>query len=842
MLSAIAEYDELGREAFLAHYGYGPSRGYFLEHDGMEYDSKAIAGVAVGKQFPEEGPLRADQFSGGDATVRAKLEALGFRVRASTESSRVQINFHDIELLRLSRDRDRYADISSEERAAYERVHAALGQLGRIVQEELGAADYDLRLTSGFHLRSGVRGALPKDLWFGVYRRQNATEFLGNPQLFAIVSGRGVELGFYMSTHPSDFSNSDLKARLRAAAPAIYRQLPDPGSTAATELERSLGSQWDFRRKSRLEPGRREFDDLSAWLRYFKSPAGAQEGGGGITRWFTGEDLDAADLSAVVRDMAHTFQPLMSSIRATADHPPLLAPDQPARVGRSFATLFNEMAQKFGAARQQPFGQVPDLWNLMEEIQTRLDNLASVAKRPHITTQWSLGKGVWASVPWIALLNREVTTSTQSGIYVAFLFSEDLSSVYATLIQGMTHLANELGRSAAVRTLGERSESYQGQIGWVTERGIKLGSEIDLKTDKWRVRQYKAGTIAYELFDLRDLPSDDHFEEVLEVLLKAYDQIVGVRPEPAVQDLTSPPDPAPLPVEEETYSLQDAMSGVFMSQEEVERIIAVWRSKKNIILQGAPGVGKSFIAKRLAFALMGYNAPSRIEAVQFHQSYAYEDFVQGYRPTTAGGFELRDGVFLRFCQAALSDLSRHYVIIIDEINRGNLSKIFGELMLLIEQDKRDPGWATRLTYARPNDRKFYVPENLFIIGMMNTADRSLSMVDYALRRRFAFVTLPPQFSSPQLREHLLTADIPEVIVDRITSRMIELNEAIANDTVNLGPGFQIGHSFFVPDEENPYSDGWYEMIIETEIRPLLEEYWFDEPKKAADWRERLLSG
>jgi hypothetical protein len=360
VLSAIAEYDELGREAFLARYGYGPARTYFLEYDGKEYDSKAIVGVAVGKQFPTEGPLRSDQFSAGDATVRTKLESLGFQVRGPSEPPRVQIHSRDVELLRLSRDRDRYADLSSEERAAYERVHAALGRLGRLVQEELGGAEYEVRLTSGFHLKSGVRGAIPKDLWFGVYRRQNAREFLGNPQLFAIASGRGVELGFYVSTHPSDFSDSKVKARLRAAAPAIYRQLPDPGSAAAVELERSLGNQWDFRRKSRLDPGRREFDELSAWLRYFKSPAGAQEGGGGITRWFTGEELDATDLSAVVRDMAHTFQPLMSLIRAEADAAP-----------RSFATLFGEMVQKFGVARKQPFGEVPDLWDLMEEIQTR---------------------------------------------------------------------------------------------------------------------------------------------------------------------------------------------------------------------------------------------------------------------------------------------------------------------------------------------------------------------------------------------------------------------------------------------------------------------------------------
>ena len=622
VLNAIAEYDELGREAFLARYGYGSSRSYFLEHNGKEYDSKGIAGVAVGKQFPNEGPLRHDQFSGGDATVRAKLESLGFRVRGPSDDQGIRISSRDVELLRLSRSRDRYANLSTEEHAAYERVHTALGRLGLLVKDELGGTDYEVRLTSGFHLQSGVRGAVPKDLWFGVYRQENAREFLGNPQLFVIASGKGVELGFYASTHPSDFSNADLKARLRGAAPDIYRQLPDPATHQAVQLERNLGGRWNYRRKSRLEPDRREFADLSSWLRYIKSPAGAREGGGGITRWITGDMLDVADLAEEARKMARVFEPLMASIRARVG---VSQPNKagPAEViGRPFSALLSEMLGKLELARRQPFGEVPDLWQLMEEIQTRLENLGSLAKRPHIVVKWSLGKGAWANVPWIAFLNRNVTTSTQSGTYVVLLVSEDLSAIYATLNQGITELVNELGQKAAVRTLKEQSEAYQAQLGHITQSGIKLGNEIDLRSDSWRAKNYEVGTIAYDRFDRGALPSDQRFEETMETLLSAYDAVADSPLGSVTSALPPIPDSAPLPVQEEVYSLDDAMSGVFMPREEAEKILTIWRAKKNVILQGAPGVGKSFIAKRLAFVLMGHRAPSRVETVQFHQSYS----------------------------------------------------------------------------------------------------------------------------------------------------------------------------------------------------------------------------
>jgi hypothetical protein len=362
-----------------------------------------------------------------------------------------------------------------------------------------------------------------------------------------------------------------------------------------------------------------------------------------------------------------------------------------------------------------------------------------------------------------------------------------------------------------------------------------------LKTEGWRSRNYQLGTIAYARFPADQLPADDDFEKVLELLLAAYDRLANETRSDDKEALIAADVSGPIEIEEQPYSIEDAMSGLFLQKEEFERILSIWKVKKNIILQGAPGVGKSFVAKRLAFALMTQVAPSRLETVQFHQAYAYEDFVQGYRPTREGGFDLRDGVFTRFCHAATEDPTHDYVLIIDEINRGNLSKIFGELMLLIERDKRTPTWATRLAYARPLDPKFYVPDNLYIIGMMNTADRSLSMVDYALRRRFAFVTLAPEFASPAFRTTLEAAGVPATVVGQIVGRMRELNEAIAADTINLGPGFQIGHSFFIPADGQADSDGWYAQVIETEIRPLLEEYWFDEPAKAASWRSRLLT-
>ena len=286
------------------------------------------------------------------------------------------------------------------------------------------------------------------------------------------------------------------------------------------------------------------------------------------------------------------------------------------------------------------------------------------------------------------------------------------------------------------------------------------------------------------------------------------------------------------------YDLEEALEELFFETDLTRDILLLWQAKKNIILQGPPGGGKSFAARRLAYALMGKKDPSRVGFVQFHQSYSYEDFVEGFKPTVTG-FELKPGKFVQFCRMAESDPKRNYVFIIDEINRGNLSKILGELMLLIESDKRSEDWSLQLASGTA---PFYVPANVYIMGLMNTADRSLAVVDYALRRRFAFVDIQPALHSRKFREQLTGNEVSSSTVDYIVARIGSLNAEINGDLANLGPGFAIGHSFFCDGPREAENERqWYERIIRTEVAPLLREYWFDAPSKADNWTKQLLT-
>lgn len=295
-------------------------------------------------------------------------------------------------------------------------------------------------------------------------------------------------------------------------------------------------------------------------------------------------------------------------------------------------------------------------------------------------------------------------------------------------------------------------------------------------------------------------------------------------------DLIREKNPISLSNTKKAYTKADFLNEVYMTETDYDRLAAVLKKKKNIILQGAPGVGKTFAAKRLAYSIMGEVDKERIEFVQFHQNYSYEDFMMGYKPEE-NGFKLKQGIFFKFCKKAENNPDKDYFFIIDEINRGNLSKIFGELLMLIEPDYRDE----KITLAY-NEVPFSVPNNLYIIGMMNTADRSLAMIDYALRRRFSFFDMEPGFDSQGFVDY--RKDLNNDTFNRLIDCIKDLNQVIAQDK-SLGKGFCIGHSYFCNWTAANCTDEWMKNVVDFDILPMLSEYWFDENSTLQTWEANL---
>lgn len=294
----------------------------------------------------------------------------------------------------------------------------------------------------------------------------------------------------------------------------------------------------------------------------------------------------------------------------------------------------------------------------------------------------------------------------------------------------------------------------------------------------------------------------------------------------------------------EPYSVDNIISdGCFIERVKLERILERLRAKKNLILQGPPGTGKTWLAKRLAFALIGQRNDSKVRAVQFHPNLSYEDFVRGWRPSGDGKLTLVDGPFVEMIRAAKNEPSSRHVIVIEEINRGNPAQILGEMLTLLEVDKRTPNEALELSYRREDDEQVFIPGNLYVIGTMNIADRSLALVDLALRRRFAFIDLKPSLGKMWKDWITTQCGIDTDILDEIESKILSLNKEITSDS-SLGEQFSIGHSYVTPPLGIPIKDAreWFRQVVDTEIGPLLDEYWFDSLDKAQKARERLLEG
>ena len=284
-------------------------------------------------------------------------------------------------------------------------------------------------------------------------------------------------------------------------------------------------------------------------------------------------------------------------------------------------------------------------------------------------------------------------------------------------------------------------------------------------------------------------------------------------------------------------------NGCFIARDKLESILNRLRTKKNLILQGPPGTGKTWLARKLAFALIGERDESKVRSVQFHPNLSYEDFVRGWRPSGDGKLTLVDGPFIAIRDEAEKDPDNGYVIVIEEINRGNPAQIFGEMLTLLETDKRTPDEALGLVYSRTPDERFFVPNNLFVIGTMNIADRSLALVDLALRRRFAFIDLEPTLGKPWRDWVHAQCGIDKETLVEIEQRIVNLNQEISDDS-SLGSQFRLGHSYVTPPFEQPIDDGrkWYRDVVDTEIGPLLDEYWFEDLEKSRNAKQKLLEG
>jgi 5-methylcytosine-specific restriction protein B len=466
--------------------------------------------------------------------------------------------------------------------------------------------------------------------------------------------------------------------------------------------------------------------------------------------------------------------------------------------------LNQQMSMFFGYSEDRKPGDIDALWNIFDkaldfadadDADTRTDFIEAYTNASQVhCVGWNLTMGLYWFRPWAF-----PTLDKQSQTYIS-------SKLQMTIGRnGAKHRASAEDYLEILDTLKVR----------FLEDGYPVHSFPDLSLAAWQYRKPSTSIVEDKTKELVD-ESDEDFE-------------------PDQPLFREPPVP---------YSLEVLLGeGCFIANDRLDFILQSLRQKKNLILQGPPGTGKSWLAKRMGYALIGAKDESKLRAVQFHPNLSYEDFVRGYRPNGQGKLELVEGPFMEMIAAAAKDPNERYVIVIEEINRGNPAQIFGEMLTLMEADKRNPDEALELSYRKRPGEKVSIPDNLYIIGTMNIADRSLALVDLALRRRFAFVELEPLFNEAWRSWVLEKMPIDPELLDAFANRIAELNSTIEGDP-NLKRQCRIGHSYLTPSSKNDIKDpvAWYRQVVETQIGPLLEEYWFDQLDKASSAKVRLLVG
>lgn len=472
------------------------------------------------------------------------------------------------------------------------------------------------------------------------------------------------------------------------------------------------------------------------------------------------------------------------------------------------------------ARRTQLFSGSAPVAQALEQLRKQLASSVPVMSRPHLKVVASCGKGNWAHVPWISLLDTRITTSTTAGVYPVYLFNAEMRGVYATLNQGTTEKTRELGKRRAnqyFEGVAERTRNFAPPH--LADR-FALDANISLESGTPLGAAYEPSTIVHRYYEAGRVPASEDILDDLERLLSLYDAYYEHR-----ETIEQPESPTPtIPIADASTrdpSLRDLANELLVPYGWLQDVVALWRRKRHIVFYGPPGTGKTYIARAIAAHLAADEGHSRI--VQFHPSYSYEDFVQGFRPSVSGqGFQLRNGPLLDLAGRATKS-GQDACLFIDEINRGNVAKVFGELYFLLEYR----GEEIQLQYA---DEPFSLPENLFLVGTMNTADRSIALLDAALRRRFHFFPMFPDRAPIQgILRRWLERHRPEMahvadIVDWANAKMDDVN-------LLLGPSY-----FMQPD----LNESWFELTWQHSVLPYLEEQFLDDPERLDEFELGLL--